>query len=127
MLKIDSEDEYRILLTRGDRGCIRVRAYDEVTNDDYIFQPGDKVSFVAVPKKGYTEGDVLRIDVFVEEESDYVNIDLLPEHTKLNGMINKKVTYWYNVVLNDDQTIIGSDEDGEKVLVLYPEVGEGNE
>lgn len=127
MLKIDSDDEYRILLTRGDRGCIRVTAFDEVSNENYIFREGDKLSFVAVPKKGYTEGDVLRKDVYVSEDTEYVDIDLLPEDTKINDMINKKVTYWYNVVLNDDQTIIGSDENGEKTLILYPEVGEGNE
>ena len=39
-------------------------------------------------------------------------------------MIDKKVKYWYNVVVNDDVTIIGSDEDGEKTIIIYPEVGE---
>ena len=42
-------------------------------------------------------------------------------------MIDKKVKYWYNVVVNDDITIIGSDPDGEKPIIIYPEVGENDE
>lgn len=124
MLRKDQDSQYDIQLTRGDRGCIRVSAMDEFTNKPYVFRVGDKVSFVAVPKKGYTVREVLRKDVFVEEEAEYVDIELTAKETKIEGMIDKKVVYWYNIVLNDDITIVGSDAEGEKLLTLYPEVND---
>ena len=127
MFKIDDKKPNRLLITRGDRGSIYVTAIDLVTNTSYMFQPGDKVSFVVVPKNGYSEGAVLRKDVIVTEESDGVEIPLTSQDTKIGDMIDSYVDYWYNVVLNDDMTILGSDQDGEKIFRLYPEVGEGNE
>lgn len=127
MFKLDDKKDYRLLVTRGDRGSIYVTAIDLVNNTPYKFKPDDKVSFVVVPKGGYTEGAVLRKDVIVTKQSDGVEITLTSEDTKIGDMIDKYVDYWYNVVLNDDVTIIGSDKNGEKIFRLYPEVGEENE
>lgn len=127
MFKLDDKKENRLLVTRGDRGSLYVTAIDLVTNKLYTFKAGDKVSFVVVPKGGYTEGAVLRKDVIVEEDSEGVVIDLTSDDTKIGDMIDKYVDYWYNVVLNDDVTILGSDRKGEKIFRLYPEAGEGNE
>ena len=30
------------------------------------------------------------------------------------------VEYWYEIELNDEETVIGFDKDGAKVLNLYP-------
>ena len=69
----------------------------------------------------------MRKTVNVLEDTTEVEFTLTEEDTKIGDMIDKKTKYWYNVVVNDDITIIGSDEDGEKVIFIYPEVGENNE
>ena len=120
MLKIKGET---IHCNRGDKGTIKFKA-QKLDGSDYDFQKGDKVSFIIVPKGGYTKGPVFRKDVEINDTTKIVNFDLKAEDTKIGDMINKKVKYWYNVVLNDDQTILGSDENGEKEFILYPETGE---
>lgn len=127
MLRIDAEDNYKIHLTRGDRGSIKVSAYDELNNMPYTFQVDDKISFVVVKENDYSsEKPVLRKDIFLTQAATEVEIPLTSTETKIGYPINKKTKYWYNVVLNDDITILGSDENGEKILILYPEVGENN-
>ena len=127
MFKKDEKKPNRLLVTRGDRGSVYATAIDLVTNNPYTFQVGDKISFVVVPENGYSEGAVIRKDVIVTEETQEVEIPLTSEDTKIGDIIDEYEDYWYNVVLNDDITIIGSDDTGEKVFRLYPEVGEGNE
>lgn len=127
MFKKDEKVPTRLLVTRGDRGSVYATATDLVTNKPYVFQPEDKVSFVVVPENGYSDGAVLRKDIIVTEETTEVEIPLTAEDTKIEDMIDEYKDYWYNVVLNDDVTFIGSDETGEKVLRLFPEAGEGNE
>ena len=127
MFKKDEKVPTRLLVTRGDRGSVYATATDLVTNKPYVFQPKDKVSFVVVPENGYSDGAVLRKDIIVTEETTEVEIPLTAEDTKIEDIIDEYKDYWYNVVLNDDVTFIGSDETGEKVLRLFPEPGEGNE
>jgi len=43
---------------------------------------------------------------------------------KIGDVINKPTDYWYEIEINPEtkpQTIIGYDENGEKILKLYPE------
>lgn len=127
MLRLDPEDEYTLRLTRGDRCSFKVYAEDEKTGERLYFPAGCTVTFAVVPSKGYTKGTLLRKTVNVPEDTTEVEITLTAEETKIGPMIDRKVTYWYNVIVNDDITIIGSDVDGEKPLIIYPEVGEGNE
>lgn len=127
MLKLDLEDTTMIHLTRGDRGTIKVKVKNAKTGEYYEFPAGCTVSFVMKSRNGYTLEDALRKTIHVAEDTDTVEIPLTEEDTKIGEPINKKVKYWYNVVINDDQTIIGSDENGEKIVMLYPEAGEGDE
>lgn len=124
MLKLDLEDNTMIHLTRGDRGTIKVKVKNAKTGEYYLFPAGCTVSFVVKERKGYTLEDALRKTIHVAEDTDIVEIPLTEAETKIGDPIDKKVKYWYNVVINDDQTIIGSDENGEKILMLYPEAGE---
>ena len=124
MIRIDPEDDFTIHLTRGDRCSLKVKAINADTQEQYYFPAGSKVTFAIVPKLGYTEGAVLKKTVDVLEDTEEVEILLTENDTKIGDMIDKKVKYWYNVVVNDDITIIGSDEDGEKTIIIYPEVGE---
>ncbi len=124
MLKLDLDDKTTIHLTRGDRGTLRIKVKNVLTQEEYLFPAGCTVSFIVKNKNGYTGEDVIRKTVHVMEDSNEVEITLTEADTKIGEPIDKKVKYWYNVVVNDDITIVGSDENGEKILILYPEAGE---
>lgn len=122
MLRIDSDKT--IHLTRGDEGTITVSAKEGTS--DYTFTVGQKVSLIVVPKNGYSQGSVIRKDIVVATEGTTVDIPLTDEDTKIGGMIDRAATYWYDIVIDDTQTIVGYDEDGAKKLILYPEGGEAD-
>lgn len=121
MFKIDKKTK-EIKITRGDFGMFDVTATNE-DESEYEFQVGDIVRFKVFKKKdcGCVE---LQKDVTVSEPCKAVTISLSKEETKIGDLINKPTNYWYEVELNPDtkpQTIIGYDEAGEKLFILYPE------
>lgn len=127
MFEIDTDKT--IHLTRGDIATIEVSATDKDTDSPYTFNEGDVVRLTVCEKGGY-ENVVLRKDVTVGEVTKTVDIDLNSEDTKIGEIINKPTKYWYEVELNPDtapQTIVGHDEDGAKLFILYPEGGDANE
>ena len=89
--------------------------------ENYIFKVGDKIRFAVYRKKGYDEEPLIEKNITVDEETEAVNFVLTKNDTKIGDYINKPVTYWYEVELNDQQTIIGYDDDGAKLFILYPE------
>lgn len=111
-------DEDKIYITRGDKAVINL----SIT--DYTFQVGDTIEFRVYEKRGLDKEPTLIKEIKVTEESENVEISLNPEDTALGEMLNKAVTYWYEIELNDNQTIIGYDENGPKELILYPEGAE---
>ena len=112
MIKIDKEG---IKVTRGDRVAFDFKI------KDYTFKEGDTISFRVYEKKGYDLPAVIEKIITVEEETEKVNITLSSEETSIGEIENKSVEYWYEIELNDDQTIIGYDENGAKLFILYPE------
>lgn len=137
MIKIDEEDRTTILLTRGDstdgynnKIAFCAPYYDQTGTLQYRdIQPTDKISFVAYEKKGYTKEEILRKDytlkqIGCEEPTKYPELQLTSEDTKKFPLKNKAVTYWYDIVLNDEKTIIGYDENGAKKIIVYPEAEE---
>jgi len=112
MFKIDGDT---IHITRGDRGVI------ELAIDDYAFSIGDSIEFRVYEKKGLDKSPVLKKEVTVEVAGSTIDIELTAEETKIGAMENKTKEYWYEVELNDNQTVIGYDEEGAKKLILYPE------
>ena len=120
MYVIDN-DTKQISLTRGDILSVKINA--KLGDEDYEFQVGDVLRFKVMerkkPKKIY-----LQKDVSVDTESEYVQFDFDTTETQFGQLINKPKDYWYEVELNPEtapQTIIGYDEDGEKLFTLYPE------
>ena len=121
MFKIDKTTK-KIKITRGDFGIIEITATDD-DNNEYEFQIGDVVRF-KVFEKGNCSNVVMQKDVEVTEINKVVTIELSKEDTKIDELINRPATYWYEVELNPEtkpQTIIGYDDKGEKLFVLYPE------
>jgi hypothetical protein len=131
------EDRQTIYLTRGDTTSefFRLAFYYPIYNfttkqeEKYKFKLTDKISFVVKTKKGYTKAEVLRIEKTLAEmgytePTEYPEIILTEEDTKAFNLLDKKKTYWYDIVLNDTTTILGYDEDGAKKLIVYPEADE---
>lgn len=128
-----------IKINRGDYLPIRLRAkapsrdengeiiYDEDGKPimyDYIFQPDDVIRFGIYNKKKLNEDALVLKEITVSEASEYVEFTLTSREMKLGKLINKPKDYWYEVTMNGGQTLIGYDEDGAKILKLYPEGSE---
>ncbi len=119
-------DDMTIYATRGDVGVFSVQAKSGDT--DYTFRAGDVVRFKVFEKKNCSNVVLIK-DVKVTEETTSVRMLLDDNETKFGKVISKPVDYWYEVELNPDtkpQTIIGYDDDGAKILRLFPEGGEIN-
>lgn len=117
MFKIDGTD---INLTRGDKAIIGM------TLKDYTFQSDDEVVLKVYEADGLDKPPVLNKKVTVQEESDEVEIELTSEETKIGEISNEPVQYWYEIELNGEQTPFCYDEDGPKILTLYPEGADVN-
>lgn len=114
-------DDMSIYVTRGDVVFLKVTA--EFDGKAYKFQPGDVVRMTVCAKKNCANV-VLQKDFPVTAVTEYVEIFLDENDTKIGDIINKPTVYWYEVELNpmsDPRTIIGYDDDGAKVFMLFPE------
>lgn len=115
-------DDKTICVTRGDIANIVVAAKLQ-SGEDYIFTAGSVVRFTVL-KKNDCSNVVIRKEVDVVDATTSVTVNLLSADTRIGNIISKPVDYWYEVEVNPDtapQTIIGYDEEGEKIFRLYPE------
>ncbi|MBQ3520998.1 MAG: hypothetical protein IJA50_03755 [Firmicutes bacterium] len=118
-------EDKSIYLTRGDACIIKVKAKDKQGNIKTLHE-GDVVRITVTDQKS-CGNVVLQKDVKVNAEMTEVQIPLTRDETKLGNIISKPKDYWYEIELNPDtapQTIVGYDEDGAKVLKLFPEGGD---
>lgn len=115
MFKIDGT---KILLTRGDKCTITLK----LKNEEHILNPNDIISFTVYNKKAFNEKPLLSKEIIINESTNYIDICLDSNDTKIGEIANKPIDYWYEIQLNHEQTIIGYDDvDGPKILKLYPE------
>ena len=112
MFKIKDET---IHITRGDSGTI------ELSIEDYTFKVGDIVEFRVYNKKGLNQVPLINKKIEINQEQEVVNIELDSDDTKIGELVNKETEYWYEIELNNDKTVIGYDENGAKLFILYPE------
>ena len=108
-----------IMVNRGDVLNLTLN----LTNGEnpYTFQVNDKVVFSLYYPNKLNEDAILLKEVTVDAETQSVDISLTSEETKIGELINKPVDYWYEIELNDQYTVIGYDENGAKILKLFPE------
>jgi hypothetical protein len=95
-----------------------------LTNSDgtpYTFLEGDKIIFSVYNKGRMNDGAVLLKEIIVSGGQQSIEISCTKEETKIGDLINKPVEYWYEIELNNEHTVIGYDDDGAKILMLYPE------
>lgn len=87
----------------------------------YTFQDGDTIVFSVYNKNKMNESAVLLKELTVNGGQQSVEITCTKEETKIGELINKPVEYWYEIELNNENTVIGYDDKGAKLLILYPE------
>lgn len=133
MIKID-EDQTTIHLTRGDathtdfnRICFYfpIWDYEQEEETKYEFQLTDIITFIVYETKGYTKRELLKVEKTIAElgyvePTQTPELVLTSENTSVFPLDNKKHTYNYEIILNGDTTILGSDEDGDKKIIVYP-------
>lgn len=128
MIKYDNFTK-QIQINRGDSTTLKISAKDSA-GDQYTFRIGEKVKFSLTERKN-EENVIFAKTIDVDEESEYVNISLTSEDTKIGELINKPEIYWYEISVltlnNEVQTIIGFDDNGPKEFVLNPEAGDLND
>ena len=127
MFQINEDNS--IYLTRGDvlafsvsADGTRIKAEEEKVTP-FKFQAGDVLTMKVYAKKDCTDV-VFSKDFGVKNAAEQFWIYLTEEDTKIGEIISKPKDYWYEIVLNEKtnpQTIVGYDEDGAKVLKLFPE------
>lgn len=89
----------------------------------YKFVVGDKLKLNIYERKGYDKEPVKSVEITITEKSDEAIIPLTESDTTFGEIPNKETTYWYDITLNEDNTVIGFDEKGEKEFIMYPAKG----
>ena len=127
MLKYDASTK-QIQINRGDSASIVVTAKDS-SGEPYTFLTNYVVKFKVAEKKNESN-IVIEKTLIMSEDVTSVTIPLTSEDTKIGELINKPVTYWYEISVEttggEVQTIIGYDSKGPKEFVLNPEAGDTN-
>lgn len=104
-----------IKINRGDIGTINLSI------PNYTFKKDDVITIGVYTKKGLEKEAKLLKDVVVEEDKETVDISLTKEDTTIDAIQNKPITYWYEIQLNHNQTVVGYDDDGPAEFILWPE------
>lgn len=113
-----------IHVTRGDKGIINLRIPTSASSF-YEFKTTDKVIFTVKTKFSDLTPKLRKIVEF-DEATDTAIIELTKEDTTIDELIKEPKTYYYDVCLNENETVIGYDEDGGKEFILYPEASNDN-
>ena len=111
MFKVINKNFY---VTRGDKGSF------DVDFDDYTFVSGDKLTLRVYEAEGLDQSPVLSKTVTVSESTEIVTINLTAAETAIGDIENEVTTYWYEVDLNEEQTVFCYDETGPRLFYLYP-------
>lgn len=98
---------------------------DDLTQELYEFQVGDKVKFNIYERKGYDKEPLISKTIEVASTTYELPIPLYSEDTTFGEIPNKEVTYWYDITLNDDLTIVCYNEEGAMQFIMYPAKGDG--
>lgn len=133
MMAID-EDNKTLHLTRGDATnekynrlafCFPLYNFATDETENYKFELDDKITFTVIEKKGYRKLEILKKtytlrDLGYTEGTEYPELPLTEEETKLFELAEKKKTYWYDLSLNETTTMFGFDSEGAEKIIVYP-------
>lgn len=108
-----------IKFSRGDEIVLNFSCKDKNKND-YVFGVGETVQFRIFEKNGYGGEAILSKEITIDEETTIVPISLSSQDTMIGEDINSPVKYWYEISINEDNTVIGYDNAGPAILCLLP-------
>lgn len=120
MIKKQKIEGTIIKLNRGDTLNINLTIKKE-DGTDYSFEEGDKITFSIYNKGKLNEKALLLKEVQATPGTTSINIYCTNEETKIGELVNKPIDYWYEIELNNEFTILGYDDEGAKLLKLFPE------
>ena len=109
------------MVTRGSQCTITLKVNPKEITEDTVFKVGDTVSFAVYGQKKLNQPPLLYKIIEINNDSNVVDIPLTSDDTKIGEMVNKPIKYWYEIELNDKITLVGYDNNGPKIFVLYPE------
>lgn len=110
------DKRYTMEHTRGDKGGIRLVTKPGLRS----FKIDDVIKFSIVTKGNYNDV-VFQKEFKVEEDCTEYILGFTNEEMRIGEPISdKEVTYYYEIELNNDTTLIGS-RNKHKKFILYPE------
>lgn len=112
MFKIEGDI---IHINRGDKAII------EFSIDNYTFQVDDVIRFAVYKEKKMSEEPIFEKIIINKSEGNSIEIVINSKDTQLVNLLDQPLKCWYEIELNDEQTILGYDENGPKVFIIYPE------
>lgn len=89
----------------------------------YQFKAGDVIRFNIYNRNGYDDETLKTKEIVVSEVCETLDIPLTEEDTTFGKIPNKEITYWYDITLNHDLTVVCFDETGAKEFIMYPAKG----
>ena len=98
---------------------------DTLTMVKYEFQQGDVIDFKIYERNGYNKPPLKEVSITVETAATSVEIPLTKSDTTFDKIENRQTTYWYDITLNDDSTVVCYNENGAKEMIIYPAKGDG--
>lgn len=85
------------------------------------FEQGDKITMNVYEEERMEDQPVMSVEAHPIPGTSYANIIMTEQDTKIGDYINEKTKFWYEIVINDVDTIIGFDDNGPALFILYPE------
>ena len=120
MIKLEDKTLY---ITRGDS----TNEHNKLVFNwnDYEYQESDIITLIIFEKKGYPKNEVLKkeynaSDLIYDSTNHSIELELTTDDTLKFPLKNKKQTFWFDIYLNDNTTMLGFDEDGAKKCIVYP-------
>lgn len=101
-------------VTWGDMGAF------DISFDDYTFQADDEIRLKVYEANAMDEEPLLNKLLIVDADTDVATMTLTSADTQLGDPSNERITYWYEITLNHDQTPFCFDENGPKLFYIYP-------
>lgn len=88
--------------------------------NEALFKANDFIEFKVYRKKEMDKEPLIYKTLTITEPTDTIEITLTTDDTDMKDVENKPIEYWYEIELNNDNTLIGYDENGPKIFQVYP-------
>ena len=106
---------------------IKVTRTDEMAFDIELiegkFRADDVIRFAVYKAGGLNLNPILEKTINVQQDTDTITIELTGQDTTIGKPTNHELTYWYQVDINDKQTILGFENKTAPEFIIMPKGG----